>query len=123
MLRPAASRQCLQNDGNAKLDVLQDAMPRKAEKVELDNDPLRSPVQCQAHGFVDDSEVALEQRQRFAEIIRCGRDIEQQPRLARICLLGEVQPESGVVQRLSRIFEKRALRRCGDSTLRRQVSS
>ena len=39
--------QSLHDDGNAEFGVLTDTVPRKAEKVELDNDPFRRSLQFQ----------------------------------------------------------------------------
>ena len=55
--------------------------------------------------------VARDQRQSLGEIARGGRGIEQEPRLPGICVLGQVQAERGVLQRLGREFEEPGLRR------------
>ena len=54
----------------------------------------------------------------LAEIVGCGRGVEEQPRPARVRLLGEVKSEGGVVHRLGRVFEKVALTGRGDASLR-----
>jgi len=85
-------------------------MPRDAGKAELPNNAIGRSLQLQAYSLIDDPQVALEVRERLAQVLRGRRDIEQQPRLARICSLGEVKPERAIVQRLRGAFEKRALR-------------
>jgi hypothetical protein len=57
ILRPETS-QCLQNDSNAKLGILSDAVPGKAVKADLDDGALRRSHQLQVHGLIDDPEVA-----------------------------------------------------------------
>ena len=49
--------QSLQYDGNSKLGVVPDAMPRNAYELDFDIDALRLSYQFQAHRFVDDSQV------------------------------------------------------------------
>lgn len=57
------------------------------------------------------------EHQRIADVFGRGGDIEQQPRLARVRLLGEVQSKFVVLQRLHGVFEKLALRHRRDATL------
>src|SRR6516165_6973701 len=101
--------QSLQNNGNSKLRVLPDHMPRKADKLDFGSEALCRSRQLEAHSFVDDTEVALEESQSLAEVFRSGGDIEKDSRIARISLLGEVKPEGAVVQRLCGIVEESGL--------------
>jgi hypothetical protein len=50
-------------------------------------------------------------------VFSSGRDIEQQSRFARVCLLSEVQPEFIIFERLCRVLKQLALRQSGDATL------
>jgi hypothetical protein len=68
---------------NSKLGVLPGRVPRKTDKVDLNNDTLWRSYQFQAHRLVDDPEVALKERQRVAEVLRAWRDIEKDPSIAR----------------------------------------
>jgi hypothetical protein len=92
--------QSLQDDGNSELGVVPDAMLRNAYKLDFDIDALRLSRQFQVHRFVDDSEVTGKECQRLAETLRARRDIEEDPSIAWICLLGQMEPEGAVVHRL-----------------------
>ena len=81
-------------------------MPWDSNKAYLDENAFRLSRNFQSHAFVDNATVARKERPRLAEILGGGHDVEQQPNLARVCLLGEVQPEGGIVHRLGRVFEK-----------------
>ena len=63
-------------------------MPRNTDKNNLDSKALRRSRQIQAHGFIDDAKVAREERQRFVEVLRAGRNIEKDPGVTGICVLG-----------------------------------
>jgi hypothetical protein len=110
--------QRLDDDRELKLDVLPDPMPRNPEKVRLDDHAVRLPRQFQAHALVDDAKVASKERQRLALISRGGCDVKQETRLPRICLLGEMKPERGVIQGLGGVFEKLSLSRRSHATPR-----
>lgn len=73
---------------SSKLGVVADAMPRNTYKLDFDIDALRLSRQFQAHRFVDDSEVTPKECQRLANTLGAGRDIEEDPSIARVCLLG-----------------------------------
>ena len=60
--------QSLQNHGDPKLQVLPDAMPRKACHVDLDRQALRRSRQLEAYGLVDDPDITRKERQRFADV-------------------------------------------------------
>ena len=83
----------------------------------LNDHSLRRSNEFQTHGFVDNAAVARQQRQRVADVVRSRGDIEQQSDFARIGLLGEVQPEDMVPERLPRVLKKLALRQSGDATM------
>ena len=89
-----------------KLCDLPRAIPWDSNKANLYDHAFRLSRNFQAYAFVDNAAVAREERPRLAEIFRGGNDVKQQRTLARVCLLGEVQPEGGIVQRLGRVFEK-----------------
>jgi len=65
--------------------------------------------------LVDDPKIAGEKRQRFADGFGARRDLEEDPGVARIGLLGEVQPEEAVVHRLGGQLEESALRSSRDA--------
>jgi hypothetical protein len=98
--------QSLQNGGNAKLRILPNAVPRKADKFDFDCDTFPRLPQFEAHGLVEDPEVARKERQRFAEVFRPRRDIEEDPSVAGVGLLGEMKSESAVGKRISRVVEQ-----------------
>src|SRR5271165_1543898 len=84
---------------------------------DLGNDAVWRTYELDAHRFVDDPAVTREKRQRLANVVRGGRDIEGQARLAWICFFGEVKSESAVVHRLRCIFKTLALRRSRNPSL------
>src|SRR5262249_38382721 len=104
--------QSLQYDGNSELGVMTDAMPWNAYELDFDINALRLSRQFQVHRFVDDSEVTGKECQRLAEIVRAGCDIEENPGIARICLLGQMEPKGAVVHRLRGVVEELSLRNC-----------
>ncbi len=107
----------LDHDREFELCVLLDSMPRDARKARLDEYPVRLRRQFQAHALIDDTTIAHEQHERLADIFSRGHGVEQEADLTRIRLLGEVEPEYGVVQRERGVFEKRALRCRRDAPL------
>src|SRR5215469_17906097 len=109
--------QSFQNYSNPEVGVLLDLVPRNADKADLGNEAFRRLPQLKAHGFVDDPEVTLKECQRLAEIFRGGCNIVQQPRLARICLLGKVKSQGAVGESICGEFEKLALRQGGNAIL------
>ena len=109
--------QSFQNYSNPEVGVLLDLVPRNADKADLGNEAFRRLPQLKAHGFVDDPEVTLKERQRLAKIFRGGCDIVQQPCLARICLLGKVKSQDAVGESICDRFEKLALRQGGNAML------
>src|SRR5260370_24488498 len=72
---------CFDNQCAPKLRVLLHSMLRNPDKVELDDDAAAPPHQPEAHAFVDDAEVARNERQGVAEIPRGSCDVEHQPLL------------------------------------------
>jgi hypothetical protein len=96
----------LESQRELKLCDLPRAVPRNPDKANLDDDAFRLSQNFQARAFVDNAAVPRKERPRLAEIFRGGHDVEQQPSLARVCLLSEVQPEGAIVHRLRRVFEK-----------------
>ena len=112
--RPVISRKARNCQGDAKFSSLPGAVPRKSDEAGLDHHTLWRGHELDVQRFVDDATVAGKERQRLADITRGGRDIKQQPRLARICTFGQVKSESAVIHRLRRIFEKIELRRSRD---------
>jgi hypothetical protein len=104
--------QSLQYDGNSKLSVVPDVMPRNAYELDFDIDAFRLSHQFQAHGFVDDSDVTPKECQRLAKTLRAGHDIEEDPSIARVCLFGQMEPEGAVVHRLCCVVEELCLPDC-----------
>ena len=104
--------QSLQYDGKSELDVVSDAMPGNAYEPDFEVNALGLSRQFQVHRFVDDSEVPGKECQRLAETLGAGRHIEQDPNIARIGLLGQMEPESAVVHSLRGVVEELCLTEC-----------
>jgi hypothetical protein len=81
-------------------------MPRNADELNLNCHPFRGSNELQTHRFVDNAAIAPGKRQRVADVVGDGGDIEQQPRFAWVSLLGEVQPKFAVLQRLSAAYSR-----------------
>ena len=96
----------LENHRDLKLCDLPREMPWDSNKAHLDDDAFWLSRNFQARAFVDNAAVARKELPRLAEISRGGHDVEQQPDLTRVCLLGKVKPEGGIVHCLGRVFEK-----------------
>ena len=92
-------------------------MTRKADKVELDDDAVLNWQQFHPHRFIDDPTIAFVKQQRLADSSCSGGDIEEQSGFAQVGLLGEMQPEGTIAERLRRVFKKPYLRDSGDAKL------
>ena len=83
------------------------------EKVCVDDHPVWLLRQFQANALIDDTTIVHQQGERLAHVFSRGHGVKQQTGLTRVRLLGEVEPEYGVVQRQGGVFEKFALGRRG----------
>jgi hypothetical protein len=92
-------------------------MPGDADKPNLNRQSFRGSNEFRTHRFVGYAAVASSERQRIADVFGGGRDIEQQPRFARIRRLGEMQSKFVVLKRLRGVLKKLALRQSRDATL------
>ena len=109
MLRPASSRRA------RTMTAIRNSAPcrprgrgRPTKPISTTR-PSRSCSQFQTPSLVDDPGIAVKERQGLAEVFRGGHRIEDDPRITRIGLLGEVKTESGVVNRFRGAVEEPAL--------------
>ena len=87
----------------------------RSDKPDLNDHLFRGSNEFQSNGFVGNTAIARGERQRIADVFGGGRDVEQQSGFARIGLLGKVQPEHVIPERLRRVLKKLALRQSGDA--------
>src|SRR5208283_4571691 len=79
--------------------------------ADFDHEALRRCSQSNADSLVCDPAVARHKRQGFAEVFRRRGDVEEDPRITQIGLLGQVQTESGVLDRFRGAVEDSDLSR------------
>ena len=89
--------QTLHDNRDSKLGVLPRPKPRNADEVKFDDEVTVPSRQFYANGFVYDPQITRKELYRVAKILRCGRDVEQQPHLSRIDLCGKVEAERRIV--------------------------
>jgi hypothetical protein len=93
---------------------------------DLDDEAYRRCSQFHAHCLVGDPGIPSKERQGFAEVFRRRGDIEEDPRVARIGLLGQMKTESGVLNCFRGAVEQPALSRRRyamlEGTARRKVA-
>ena len=97
------------NDRHQELSPLPAQRPRQTDETDLDDEALRSCSQFQTRSLVGDPGIAVKERQGFAEVFRGGHGIEDDPRITRIGLLGQMKTESGVLDRFRGAIEEPAL--------------
>ena len=108
MLRPQA-RAGRHNDRYQELGPLSAQRPRQTDETDFDDKAVRRCSPFHARSFVGDPGIAVKKRQGFAEVFCGGHDIEDDPHIMRIGLLGQVKTECGVLDRLCSAIEEPAL--------------
>ena len=101
--------QSTHRDRHQELSALPAQRPRQTDETDLDDEALRSCSQFHADSLVGYPAVARHKRQGFAEVFRGRDDIEEDPRITRIDLLGQVKTESRILDRFRGAIKEPAL--------------
>jgi hypothetical protein len=92
--------QTIYDNRDCELGVLCSLKPGNASELELDDQGIGPSRQLHADGFIHDPAITCKELYGLAKILRCGGDIEQQPRPSGICLRGKMKPERSIVERV-----------------------
>ena len=108
VLRSFAARSQKGSSRHQELSPLPAQRSRQTNETDFDHEAVGSCSQFHAGSLVSDPGIPSKERQGFAEVFRRRGDIDEDPRIAWIGPLGQVQTESGVLDRFRGPIEEPA---------------